>query len=805
MRGSLPLTPIAPGLLCLLLGCAPAWRSYEVYQPAIERHFVVNCHEQPLKYNHDSSIVRFGDRWFCLWNANEPPAEGRPGQLNYMSTSPAGRTWSPPVPAFADVRHSENPVPCPKGTQWQPNLIVVDGELWAFWDHNSRDENGGCYFSRLRDPDGKWVNRRLTWDGDTRPLVDGKRFRIFPTQNPVRLRSGRVLAPVTMIGPKAADAPADVKSWWATEKRDSVLYSDDRGATWHVSPGAVQPGRSWAQWEPTVWELDDGTVMMFARNNDSREPAKGGPRPAEMLQWSLSRDGGLTWTPHRPVALETVASRMHVLPAGGDRFVMVHNDWPAGQFVRDRLNLALFFTRGRGVDFVAGPGLTGAEPVVAYPQMWIHDGRLLACYSQGLSYRSIKVVHVEPLPDPRRHYLFPRSSLTLNPVPRRRGDAFQFQGGQFIATLTAPDPGDARFSAGAWVWPEQPGVLLDTRTPKPPAGFVWGLTGHMANCRPFVWLDTKEHNLVSSLKLTPAAWNYVGVTVDNRSGRATLHVNGRSDRMSFTATAPRPLRGTTAYLGHRRFEGSRVPSLGGRLRFLALYAAAALGEAEHRWLHDSLAAALGREPLGGGKAPAAAPVLRFDPADGPGLARDFVLPQAQQAVEVAPHDGQLLLRFIGASSAGVDLDENARQAGDVVDISFRFRIERGKAHVLCTVGDANEPARLVARDGKLLLEAHGQSIPCGAIAQGQWRTVRLSTSGDRTTVSVEGSGRASVSHEPAATWAYFGQGYRTGAVPPPNSFVLDVSSVRTRVRSAPRALPLAPGNPRFGLTLEGGF
>jgi len=28
---------------------------------------------------------------------------------------------------------------------------------------------------------------------------DGKRWRLFPTQNPIQLRSGRVLAPVTMI------------------------------------------------------------------------------------------------------------------------------------------------------------------------------------------------------------------------------------------------------------------------------------------------------------------------------------------------------------------------------------------------------------------------------------------------------------------------------------------------------------------------------------------------------------------------------------------------------------------------------
>ena len=64
-------------LSCAALLATGPWRSYEIYQPAIERHFVVNSHGQSLKYNHDSSIAWFGDRWFCLWNANEPPAEGK--------------------------------------------------------------------------------------------------------------------------------------------------------------------------------------------------------------------------------------------------------------------------------------------------------------------------------------------------------------------------------------------------------------------------------------------------------------------------------------------------------------------------------------------------------------------------------------------------------------------------------------------------------------------------------------------------------------------------------------------------------
>ena len=92
-------------MVCLLAlttaACAAPWRAYEVYQPEVERHFVVNGLEHELRYNHDSTIAWFRDQWLCLWNANQVPAEGKPGQLNYVSTSPDGRTWSEPQPAFS--------------------------------------------------------------------------------------------------------------------------------------------------------------------------------------------------------------------------------------------------------------------------------------------------------------------------------------------------------------------------------------------------------------------------------------------------------------------------------------------------------------------------------------------------------------------------------------------------------------------------------------------------------------------------------------------------------------------------------
>ena len=765
-------------LTCATLLAACPWRTYEVYQPQVERHFVVNTNAQALKYNHDSSIAWFGDRWFCLWNANDPPAEGKPGQLNYVSTSRDGRQWTASKAVFASAECSVNPVPCPKGTQWQPNLIVVDGELWAVWSQNSRNEYNGCYVSKLSAPEAKWRNERLQWNGDAQPKIDGQRWRLFPTQNPMRLRSGRVLAPITMMGGKAADAPEGLSnSWWATEKRDSVLYTDD-GTTWHVSPGAVQPKRTWAQWEPTVWQVPDETVMMFARNNDHRGRQEEGPRPAEMLLWSKSTDDGKTWTPHEYVPLETVASRMHVLPAGGDRFMMVHNDWPAGQFVSDRLNLALFFTRGSGIDFVAGPGLTGTEPIVAYPQMWIHDGRLAVSYSQGRQYRSIKVALVEPLPDPNRYYLFPRSNTPAGPAPTVAAGILSFDGSQHLATRESVRLDNDGVSLGAWVCNEGDGCLFDNRSTAPAGGIVWGISGG----RPFVFLGTKEHNIRPSLRMDSSRWNYTGITIDNKHGKATFFLNGQSETVPFTAPSPHPFRGTSAYMGAKRFQSSRVAGFHGRIKRLWLYGNQQLDPPQHAWLFNQCAKELHLAEQPHATPPNASPTIDLDPSDASALAAAFDIPdQLSSSIEVATVENRKILRICGNASTGVDLDHNDRARGDRVQCEFGFQVERGVYQVLATVGDANHPVRVVVDQGKVTLTTGAKELPLGIASPNDWSTLRLETGGSTTTARLGDGEATTVEHRPIATWMYVGDGYPDRGTPPESCVLIDVDSVRTRV------------------------
>ncbi len=737
-----------------LLAVDAPWHGYTVYAPKIERAVVVDAAQQPLRYNHDSSVAWYRDRWFCVWNANTTPAEGAPGQLNFLSTSRDGLIWSPPQPVFSDPSHSVNPIPCPKGTQWQPNLLVVGDRLWCIWSQNSKDAHNGCYFSTLDAPDGLWTNRLLTWNGQADPVIDGHPYRLFPSQNPLRLASGRVLAPVTMIGPLSTNAAAGTNSWYGREKRNSVLVTDD-GVTWHVSPGAVLPGLEWRQWEPTVFEQPDGSVIMFARNNFIPAFERATIRPEETLVWSISRDAGMTWTPHAFVPIETVVSRMHVLrQPHSDRLLMTHNDWPAGRFGADRRNLALFVNRGSGIDFVAGIGLTGREPEVAYPQMDIQGDTLLITYSQGpCALRNIRAVRVSPLPDPKRLYLYPRSNLPPAPQCILTNGVLTLQGGASLACLAAPDIATDRVRIEADIKPDGHGVLFDNRAST--NGFVWGIAGTA-----FVHLGDPARNLRSTLPVLSTRWNRLGVSINYPKGEVIFTLNGQTDRVTFKP-GRRSLASRTATLFGPNFSTSALPPLEGEVRSLTLDGTNRLFDAS--------------SPDG---------LTRFDKVTETANARKTET-SSISTVPAGP-DGRAFLRLTGLASAGVELPANERAAGDRLEFAFTFRIECGVTGTLCTVGDACQPARVVVRDGTILLQVAGMSQPCGEVRPGTWQRISLTSKADLTRVSLDGAPGATIRHTPQANWLYLGEGYPSSSPSSDIDVTFDLASIRSRITESSR-------------------
>ncbi|MBN2295306.1 MAG: exo-alpha-sialidase [Pirellulales bacterium] len=803
------------------------WRSYEVYQPTITRHAVIDAQNHTHKYNHCSTIVWFQDRWFCLWGSHVPQIEHAPGQRIVFSTSHDGRAWMPIERLFSNAEYCEAPVRYPegKGHQWQPNLGVVDGELWVLWNQggsgrDTRQADGkrskdfrGLYFSRLKDVDGKWVNKRVEWEGQIWPTVNGQQYYVNTTQNLYRLRSGRVLVPVTLraVRRRAEDAPKGVLDWWAVEKRNSVIYTDDLGETWHLSPGCVTPSFKWIQWEPTVWEQPDGSVMMFARNNTNWQLGHGKPTSGQYLLWSISRDHGETWTPHRYVPIESVCSRMHVAPLDGRgvwnlvnpdddftgrRYVMVHNDAPGSEYTwgEARNNLALFFKRGAGFDFVAGNNFSAHQPRSCYPQMWRHGDTLAVSYTTSLAdARSIYVALVSPLPELDRYYLFPRMNDVPSPQrPRRIGNVWAFQNGQHVAMREAVDPGKDGVSFGAWIRDHGTGMIFDTRGKG--GGFnimieskSLGGANSERQRRPAVCMHTKPHVFGPTLPLIPKGqWHYIGLTLDNHTGEAQFYVDEQSESVRFETPVPRPLKGVAAHLGAKSLPSSGVPGLTGDIRFAALYAGPELGAEHHRWLYNQFAEELGRPGLDDATKPPSRPLMWMDPADKDAFNRDFVVPSTEPrgGSEVVTRNGRTLLRLRDHGSVGVDLDENNRSRGDRVYLRFLFRVERGDDQTLCTVGDFNQPAQLVVRKGRVLLCSGKTEKPCGGVNPYEWTHVAVETNNDVTRARVGEGPLVEVHHKPEATWIYLGEAFPKYKDFPGSHLLIDVASVHTRVECA---------------------
>ncbi len=804
---------INPFLLFLLIGLptlpVPAqtpdrWRHHEVYQPKVERGYVIESSLDGLAYNHCPTVMWFRDRWICAWNGNEVPCEGRPGLQIWMSTSRDGVTWSPPFAPFSNAELCENPFRHSKATQWQPEFIIINDQLWCFFYESSGNRaEKGCYFAQLSGPDDKWSIRRILFNGDGALELNGhKTGMIFPSQNPVQLRSGRIIVPVVLCGGRSPDAPDKAKGFWATYRHASVLYSDDLGETWNASLGCTMPGRTFCPWEPTVWEQSDGSVRMLFRNNSNSVFLDKMPRPSQFLIGALSRDGGQTWGLPEYVPIETICSRMYVAPLDGKGIwnpvipdddytgrlqLMFHNDVPGSRsWSGDRRNLAIFFKRGDGFEFTAGPGFVGTEPRAVYPQHCIHNNALIVTYCQSVfEKRSIRYARLTPLPDPEKRYLLPRSDIEPNRKPRIKNKCLWFEGGQKISSRNVPDPVDKRLSLAAWVRWKSGSVLIDTR----PAGLTLQIA--MADkgrdrkpCLLFACDGIQPRLLYSTLTVEPDEWTYVGLDLDTKKGEAVFYVNAHSERVKITPGARPSLKGTTACIGSKRHRNSNSMPFSGGIRFMSMFDAP-IGSAGHRHCYNRFATDVKRKPLDGGSPITANPLLWMDPTDAD-FEQQFEIPDdCFQGVRKTKVDGKSVLRFFGEGSAGVDLDENHRNRGDSVELRFRFKHESGNKQVLCTIGDADQPARLVINKNQLFLTAGTQKVLCDDLPVGTWSSVTVTTAGDKTRVQLDNSPPVEVTHTPKGTWVYLGQGYRTGKSTGNDHFVIDITSVQSKVISAP--------------------
>jgi sialidase-1 len=213
--------------------------------------------------------------------------------------------------------------------------VVVDrdtGTIWLLFVRTStkkykNDEEVARATGRISD---MWVmhstDEGATWAGPANITKSVNRRawnRIVPGPGVgIQLRSGRLMIPCNHVVGKEAS--------------DHVIYSDDHGKSWRL--GGSTEGKTD---EDQIVELADGTLMLNIRNY--REKGHRGI--------SLSKDGGLTWSPvtSDPTLIEPVCQasliRYALSPAFTKNRLLFSN--PATQDKRVKMTVRLSYDEGK--------------------------------------------------------------------------------------------------------------------------------------------------------------------------------------------------------------------------------------------------------------------------------------------------------------------------------------------------------------------------------------------------------------------------------------------------------------------------
>ena len=399
-----------------LAGCVafPERSTHEplpVYAPTVKFADVYFPHPgvQPLlKYNHDVDIVKFKGRFFAAWNANATPAEGVPGQYNFLSVSDDFERWSTPVRLFYKEGGCENPIET--DNQWQPDFInYKDQTLFCAW----------CDFKARRtfiatSQDGlRWRNNEVP----TAPAALAGKVVGFPTNHGLLTRKGLLMFPCSLT-------PAQKQFSVGQTVYAGVLISADGGKSWQWSEPiealswskigekpADFGGEAVSLWEPMLFEEADGSIGLLIRNSTAQEVPERMEKPHRMLLYAVSKDQGRTWTKARTVELDTICSRNYAVAGAGtpDSLLMVMNDNHVRipeRISHDRYFLSLFCSPVCDPDLLL-PGPLAQPPGGAafYPNGFVDDGKLYIAYTYP---NEIHSSVISPLPDFSKPFLLPR-------------------------------------------------------------------------------------------------------------------------------------------------------------------------------------------------------------------------------------------------------------------------------------------------------------------------------------------------------------------------------------------------------------
>jgi hypothetical protein len=403
-------------------------RRYECYQPTVREGLIYSgaFGMGEFAYNHMVSIERFAGRYYAAWSANaHTHREGQPGQINVLATSDDFVRWTQPLD-LGGPDLSENPVREPNEILWQPELLNVNGdELWCLWSFGKEgdtvsgrpgwgdpDRGKGLWLSRLGATAGaKWRHRKIMDLVD----ADGLSCAPFVSQNPFLCSTGRIVAPLTLVhdprNPRDVGEAADI----AVRMFNACAWTDDNGASWHISNPISRVDEPYGQWEPHFWEQADGTIRGIMRNFDTlanrKKPQPSGERQLTVAGGTSEKGKPIRFEKEPQYAwIETGRTRTQVFRCeDGLRWCMLGGDahTPLGA----RSQCAVYFSRTGAMDFVAGPRYSPRHVYATYSQGLAHDGKLLTAFTttenRHTVWRILTAV-LDPAPRADKFYIWPR-------------------------------------------------------------------------------------------------------------------------------------------------------------------------------------------------------------------------------------------------------------------------------------------------------------------------------------------------------------------------------------------------------------
>jgi sialidase-1 len=297
----------------------------------------------------DGTLIAFAEA--RKHNLSDPGSANQDIDLVYKRSADGGATWSP-------MRTLED-----AGDYWSAAnaATLVDrtnGRLWVFYvrcrpGRNTSTARPGTddirNLARWSDDQGRTWSAPLDLTAVSREQTNTTwRASIPGPGGAIQTRTGRLLVPM-----------------WKAPFEDFAIFSDDHGQTWRRS--ALVPDPAGGN-ENQLVELSDGRILMDIRQNK-------GPR-----RWfSLSSDGGQTWSPHHPgLAVTRVMCAIERVPTKTGSCLI----W-TGPKGPDRRRLILRVSRDDGKTFSPGKPIT--DQFAAYSDLTVlPDGSVGIFWERGV-------------------------------------------------------------------------------------------------------------------------------------------------------------------------------------------------------------------------------------------------------------------------------------------------------------------------------------------------------------------------------------------------------------------------------------